>query len=184
MDPEYDLWYALLNCGIRLPASTGSDWFVCSSNRVYVSLGASGEAFSYANWLASAGQRGTNIHYQRAGPEVGRGADMHRATTCWTSARACGRSQVTVEWAWHQALDTIEIVRDGEVAATRTCAPDETRGVWTTTLDATGGWLAARAWGGGGTATAMRLGTHQSGVSAPARGARVVRAFRQLSRHR
>ncbi len=51
MDPEYDLWYALLNCGIRLPASTGSDWFVCSSNRVYVSLGAS-EAFSYANWLA------------------------------------------------------------------------------------------------------------------------------------
>src|SRR4030095_514167 len=52
MDPEYDLWYALLNCGIRLPASTGSDWFVCSSNRVYVRLDGS-EAFSYASWLAA-----------------------------------------------------------------------------------------------------------------------------------
>ena len=36
MDPEYDLWYKLLNCGISLPASTGTDWFVCSNNRVYV----------------------------------------------------------------------------------------------------------------------------------------------------
>ena len=33
---EYDIWYRLLNCGIRLPASTGSDWYVCSNNRVYV----------------------------------------------------------------------------------------------------------------------------------------------------
>ena len=31
MDPEYDLWYKLLNCGLRLPASTGTDWFVCSN---------------------------------------------------------------------------------------------------------------------------------------------------------
>ncbi|MGG7381594.1 hypothetical protein ACQ7B2_23590, partial [Escherichia coli] len=39
MDPEYELWYRLLNCGIKLPASTGSDWYVCSSNRVYVDVG-------------------------------------------------------------------------------------------------------------------------------------------------
>jgi hypothetical protein len=40
MDPEWDVWYGLLSCGLRLPASTGSDWFVCSSNRVYVQTGA------------------------------------------------------------------------------------------------------------------------------------------------
>ena len=48
MDPEYDLWYKLLNCGIALPASTGTDWFVCSNNRVYVNTRG---AFSYENWI-------------------------------------------------------------------------------------------------------------------------------------
>lgn len=43
MDPEWDVWYVLLNCGFTLPASTGSDWFVCSSNRVYVHTGAADE---------------------------------------------------------------------------------------------------------------------------------------------
>jgi hypothetical protein len=43
MDPEWDVWYALLSCGFALPASTGSDWFICSSNRVYVHTGASTE---------------------------------------------------------------------------------------------------------------------------------------------
>ena len=49
MDPEYEIWYRLLNCGIPLPASTGSDWFVCSNNRVYVDLG--GAAFEYDRWI-------------------------------------------------------------------------------------------------------------------------------------
>ena len=48
MDPEYDLWYKLLNCGLHLPASTGTDWFVCSNNRVYVQTE---NDFSYANWI-------------------------------------------------------------------------------------------------------------------------------------
>ena len=26
IDQEYKLWYHLLNCGFKLPASTGSDW--------------------------------------------------------------------------------------------------------------------------------------------------------------
>ena len=43
MDPEWDVWYDLLDCGFVLPASTGSDWFVCSSNRVYVHTGAGAE---------------------------------------------------------------------------------------------------------------------------------------------
>ncbi len=28
MDPEYDVYYRMLNAGTRLPASTGSDWFI------------------------------------------------------------------------------------------------------------------------------------------------------------
>jgi hypothetical protein len=144
MDPEYDLWYALLNCGVRLPASTGSDWFVCSSNRVYVSLGASG-AFSYASWLAALQAGRTFI---TNGPVLRLAVEQHSPSNDMLDVGGSTRSlAVSVDWAWHQGLDAIEIVCDGEVAATRRCAPDETHGKWTTTIDATGGWLAVRAWG-------------------------------------
>ena len=33
IDPEYKVWYGLLDCGIQLQVSTGADWFVSSSNR-------------------------------------------------------------------------------------------------------------------------------------------------------
>ena len=47
-DLEYDAWYGLLNCGIRLPASTGSDWFLCSANRVYTKTQ---PEFEYTSWM-------------------------------------------------------------------------------------------------------------------------------------
>ena len=161
MDPEYDLWYALLNCGIRLPASTGSDWFVCSSNRVYVSLHA-GEAFSYAGWLAGLAAGRTLI---TDGPVVKLAVEQHSPSNDVLDVGSNVRSlEVTVEWAWHEALDTIEIVRDGDVVATRAQGPDEASGTWTTTLDAAGGWLAARAWGRRRTSYGHSLWAHTSPV--------------------
>jgi hypothetical protein len=35
---EYDRYYRLLNCGFRLPLSTGTDWWMYDHNRVYVQL--------------------------------------------------------------------------------------------------------------------------------------------------
>ena len=114
MDPEYDLWYALLNCGIRLPASTGSDWFVCSSNRVYVSLQAS-EAFSYANWLAGLAAGRTLI---TNGPILKLHVEQHAPSNDVLDVGLSVRSlQVRVEWAWHEPLDSIELIVDGAVAA-------------------------------------------------------------------
>ena len=77
MDPEYDIWYALLNCGIRLPASTGSDWFVCSSNRVYVDVG---RDFSYEAWLDWPPRR-ADVRHRRPGPAAARSTATRRATT-------------------------------------------------------------------------------------------------------
>jgi len=34
-DAEYDIYYRMLNAGMQLPASTGSNWFICSANPVY-----------------------------------------------------------------------------------------------------------------------------------------------------
>jgi hypothetical protein len=161
MDPEYDLWYALLNCGIRLPASTGSDWFVCSSNRVYVSL-RPGEAFSYAEWLAGLAAGRTLI---TDGPVLKLAVEQHAPSNDVLDVGSNERSlQVTVEWAWHEVLDTIEIIRDGEVVAKFSPGPDEARGVWTSTLDASGGWLAARAWGERRTSYGHALWAHTSPV--------------------
>jgi hypothetical protein len=139
MDPEYDVWYALLNCGTRLPASTGSDWFVCSSNRVYVAIG----EFSYRTWLAGLAAGRTFI---TNGPVLGIDVEGHTPSNdCLDLGQEVRALQVRVTWAWHAPLDTVEIVRDGQVVASYT--PDSAESAWTVSLDGSGGWVAARAWG-------------------------------------
>jgi hypothetical protein len=143
MDPEYDLWYRLLNCGIRLPASTGSDWFVCSSNRVYVDVGTD---FSYDSWLAGlrAGRTfvtdGPALRLTVAGSSPSNDA---LELGPWTTS-----VRVVARWQAAQPIDRIEIIRDGEVAATCENSDGQTEGTFTADLPARGaGWLAARCWG-------------------------------------
>jgi hypothetical protein len=160
MDPEYDLWYRLLNCGIRLPASTGSDWFVCSSNRVYVDVGAD---FSYASWLAGLRQGRTfvtdgpvlelRVEGQRPSSEI---LDVPASVTA---------AEVTYEWQSAWPIDRLEIVRDGEVVATADNPDGKLRGEGTLRVDVVGaGWLAARCWGKQRTSYAHALWTHASPV--------------------
>jgi hypothetical protein len=161
MDPEYELWYALLNCGVRLPASTGSDWFVCSSNRVYVSLRAD-EVFSYASWLQGLAAGRTLI---TNGPILKLNVERHPPSNDILAVGSGVRSvQATVEWAWHESLDSIEIMRDGQVVATCSPGAEETHGVWTTSLGADGGWLAVRAWGRRRNSYGHALWAHSSPV--------------------
>jgi hypothetical protein len=139
MDPEYELWYRLLNCGIRMPASTGSDWFVSSANRVYVDVGST---FSYESWLAGLKAGRTLV---TDGPIL-RLAVEGQAPSNDLLAAATHTVDVDVEWEWHQPVDRVEIVRDGQVVA----AIEEGSAIGATTLrlDVAGaGWVAARAWG-------------------------------------
>jgi hypothetical protein len=143
MDPEYELWYHLLNCGIKLPASTGSDWFVCSSNRVYVDVGAS---FSYDNWLDGlrAGRtfvtNGPILKLTVAGHTPGN--DVLAVPSTIDSIA------VSVDWQYHSPIDRIEIIRDGEVAATLDNAEHALSGTFSLDLDvADASWVAARCWG-------------------------------------
>jgi hypothetical protein len=143
MDPEYELWYALLNCGMRLPASTGSDWFVCSSNRVYVAV----DEFSYASWLAGLAAGRTFV---TNGPVLGIEVESQTPSNDSLDLGQDVRSlRVRVTWAWHEPLDTLEVVRDGQVVASYTpdSDSDSARLAWEVSLDGRGGWLAARAWG-------------------------------------
>jgi hypothetical protein len=167
MDPEYDLWYRLLTCGIHLPASTGSDWFVCSSNRVYVDVG---NAFSYDTWLAGL----------RAGRTFVTDGPILRLTVAGQPpsndvlglADTVTQAPVVVEWAASQPIDRIEIIRDGRVAATFDNPTGGTSGIERATIDvADAGWVAARCWGRRRTSYGHPLWAHTSPVYLRARAA-------------
>lgn len=135
MDPEYDLWYGLLDCGIRLPASTGSDWFVCSSNRVYVET----PRFSYESWLDGLRDGRTFV---TNGPVLGLRVEGRGPSNEALGVTGDRRVEVVVEWESAVPVDRVEVVRDGEVVAAGDSSPLRVE------LDvAEAGWVAARCWG-------------------------------------
>ena len=141
---EYDIWYRLLNCGIRLPASTGSDWFICSNNRVYVQTE---EAFTYESWLRGLQQGRTFI---TNGPALFLEADGESPGACLDSRSGARKLSVRVEWSSHYPLRRLEVVGNGEVAESRVLVEeaDQREGVWELMVEMDGdGWLAARAYG-------------------------------------
>ena len=109
MDPEYEIWYRLLNCGIPLPASTGSDWFVCSKHRVYVDLG--GAAFDYDRWIDGLKAGRTFI---TNGPLLLLRADG-AAPGDTLQVQPEQELEVEVELASHHRVDRIELVCNGAV---------------------------------------------------------------------
>jgi hypothetical protein len=159
-DPDYDVWYRLLNCGLRIPASTGSDWYLCSSNRVYADVGGT---FSYERWLDALRAGRTFI---TDGPVLRLRVDGHAPSSdlleLSTSRQA---AEVVLEWEGTQSVDRVEIVRDGEVAFTNQNVDRALSGRVQTTLDIEdAGWLAARCWGSRRTSYAHPLWAHTSPV--------------------
>jgi hypothetical protein len=172
-DPDYDVWYRLLNCGLRLPCSTGSDWFVCSSNRVYSDVG---PTFSYQGWLDALRAGRTFI---TDGPVLRlRVAGHAPSSDVLDLAGSTGSVEVVVEWEAAQPIDRIEIIRDGAVAAAYENADLMTNGRFATSVDAANaGWIAARCWGRRRTSYGHPLWAHTSPVYLQARpGAAIVRA--------
>ena len=141
MDPEYKLWYKLLNCGIRLPASTGTDWFVCSNNRVYVNTD---EAFSYESWIDGMKAGRTFI---TNGPTINlRVNDAEMGGTVELSGG--GRLESVVSFRSHYPIDAAEIVVNGAVVHREEWEEPRREGVVRRDLSMErDGWVAARLWG-------------------------------------
>ena len=159
-DPDYDAWYRLLNCGVKLPASSGSDWFVCSSNRVYAEAGSD---FSYDRWLGALRAGRTFI---TDGPVLRLAVNGHAPSGDELAVAGRTRSiDVVVEWAATQPIDCVEIVRDGAVAHRFDNSDQLTSGRVAATIDAAdAGWLAARCWGRRRTSYAQPCWAHTSPV--------------------
>lgn len=157
-DPEYDLWYAMLNCGFRLPASTGTDWFVCSNNRVYVQTRG---AFSYQDWLEGmkAGRtfitNGPVLDLTLDGQGLGQTVEHPGG----------GQVEVEVSFTSHYPVERVELVADGEVVHRWEWPEGRRQGHERQAVRCDrDGWLAARLWGNSRDSFGHSLWAHTSPI--------------------
>ncbi|MBI2192189.1 MAG: CehA/McbA family metallohydrolase [Planctomycetes bacterium] len=178
MDPEYDLWYKLLNCGLRLPASTGTDWFVCSNNRVYVKTE---QGFSYANWIQGmkAGKS-----YITNGPSLDlRVGDREMGETLELAGSSNRRLEVEARFLSWYPVDRVELVVNGAVASAQTWPEGVREGTLRHAIEVgADGWVAARLWGNARDSFGQSVYAHTSPVyfrcgAAPAERAAAARFF-------
>jgi|TARA_B100001964_G_scaffold227864_3_gene278324 hypothetical protein len=166
-DVEYDIWYRMLNCGIKMPASTGSDWFVCSANRIYSQTGG---AFSYDDWLAGIKRGETFI---TNGPAISMSVDGAPPGST-VSVSAGDTTHMRVDWSSHYAVETVEIVQDGAVIKrVSTDASNATAGSIETDIAVSAdGWIATRLGSSKRDSFAQALWAHTSAVYIDAGGAK------------
>ena len=140
MDPEYDIYYKMLNAGIRLPMSTGSDWFISSGNRVYAYTG---EDFEYEPWLAALKQGRTFI---TNGPSLSLSiqGEMPGAEI---EARPGESLSSLVRWQSHYPVSHVEILFNGEIIVRKTLQVEMATGSLEADIPIrSDGWVAARLW--------------------------------------
>ncbi|MDP7579726.1 MAG: CehA/McbA family metallohydrolase [SAR202 cluster bacterium] len=109
-DAEYDIYYRMLNAGIKLPASTGSDWFVCSANRVYAYTGAE---FEYGGWLTALKNGATFI---TNGPALSLEVDG-QLPGAEVNAKPGQNLSSIASWTSHYPISRAEILYNGSVVA-------------------------------------------------------------------
>jgi len=137
-DAEYDIYYKMLNAGLRLPASTGSDWYISSANRVYAH---SGVDFDYESWLQALKEgrtfitNGPALHLTVQGQEPGSSLE----------ASVDEELAALVSWQSHYAVHRVELLFNGNVVASRSFEQGSHEGTIESDVPATAdGWLAAR----------------------------------------
>ncbi len=162
MDPEYDIWYHLLNCGIPLPASTGTDWFICSNNRVYVQTD---EAFTYENWLQGLQSGRTFI---TNGPALFLTVDGAVPGGRIDSPHGqLRRVSGAISWDSHYPINRVELIHNGSVTQRKSLEgpAGQRNGSWEFNLPIeTDGWIAARAYGDARDSFAQAIYAHTSPV--------------------
>jgi hypothetical protein len=134
-DADYERYYRFLNCGFRLPASTGTDWWIYDHNRVFVQV--EGE-FTYDSWIAGirAGRtfisNGPLIEFTVNGKPPG------------STLPASERLQVKARAISRLPFDRLQIVRDGVVVAEQAAVNRREAMLEREIPVEQGGWIAAR----------------------------------------
>jgi hypothetical protein len=142
------LWYRLLNCGFRIPASAGTDCFLNripsglpGADRVYVRVDG---AFTYEAWITGLKAGRTFV---TDGPMLELDVDGHGPGAVLRVASGASvrvRGQVTAQYP----LDNVQVVRDGKVVAEAKAVGDRLSAqVEQLVMIERSGWVALRASG-------------------------------------
>jgi hypothetical protein len=142
------LWYRLLNCGFRIPASAGTDCFLNripsrlpGSDRAYVKVEG---AFSYEEWIKGLKAGRTFV---TNGPMLGFTADGHDPGATIQVGAGAGvrvRGRVTSQYP----LDRIEVIHNGRVVVEAKASGDRLSAEVEHVVNfERSGWVAARASG-------------------------------------
>ena len=152
---EYDWYYRFLDCGFRLPVSTGTDWWEYDHNRVFVQV--AGE-FTYDSWLDGlrAGRtfitNGPLLELSVNG--MGPGTVLRKPRRVRVTARAISRV----------AFERLELVHDGEVVSEKSSSDGRSAAIeWEGPVKRSG-WVAARIGGNARTSTGYTVFAHTNPV--------------------
>jgi hypothetical protein len=154
-DADYENYYRYLNCGFRLPVSSGTDWWIYDHNRVFVQLEGS---FTYDSWIA--GLRGGRTFVSN-GPLLelivngkGPGAVLDVSAPLKVEARVLSRVP----------FDRLEIVLDGTVVAEQSAMNRREARLEREIPIERSGWIAARVASGSKTHVGYTVFAHTSPV--------------------
>jgi hypothetical protein len=152
---HYDRYYSLLNCGLPIAASSGTDWWIYDHNRVFVKIEGS---FTYDTWIA--GLRAGRTFVSN-GPLLEFTVDGHGPGA---TIQPRGRIQVSARAISRIPFERIEIVQDGRIVADQPSAGGSQARL-DRELDAgEGGWIAARVTGSAKTYAGYPVFAHSSPV--------------------
>jgi len=155
MEADYDRYYRFLNCGFKMPVSSGTDWWITDHNRVFVQVQGK---FTYDTWIAGlrAGRtfvsNGPLLEFRVNGKEPG--ASIETSGILRVSATAVSRLP----------FERLQIVYNGEVIAEHSARNRRDAKLDEEIVVSRGGWLAARVSGGGQTHAGSTVFAHTSPV--------------------
>jgi hypothetical protein len=129
---QMNVWYDILNCGFKIPATAGPDWNIKDTPRVYVNLGS--EDFNLDNWIKGL-QNGNS--FITTGPMLFFKVNGEHAGSSFNVGSGTVQFQVDAEALTPDGKIPVEIVYNGEVIYTATDLSTQI-----TLKDS--GWIAAR----------------------------------------
>jgi hypothetical protein len=170
---DYERYYRLLNSGMKIAASSGTDWWIFDHNRVFVKTEG---AFSYETWIQGL----------RAGRTVVSNGPLLDLTVDGKgpgeTVHSKGRVKVTARALSRIPFERIEIVRDGHIVASQTSVRGREARLEQEIEVQEGGWIAARVNGAAKTYAGYPVFAHTSPVylrvdGTPYRRAEAIGAF-------
>ncbi len=152
---DYDRYYQLLNCGLKLAASTGTDWWIYDHNRVFVKVDG---AFSYDAWIA--GLRAGRTFVSN-GPLLEFTVDGHGPGA---TVAPKGRIKVSASVLSRLPFERLEIIQDGHIVADQPALHGREARLERELEIEQGGWIAARVTGTAKTYAGYPVFAHTSPV--------------------